>query len=86
MVKNRSAYKTLIRSKRFQYDKNQTKRLEEARVKNAKEYWKLLKGLSTKKASSLNVSHFEEYFRAINNPTQYFFSPTTTQSILMNVI
>ena len=75
MVKNRSAYKTLIRSKRFQYDKNQTKRLEEARVKNAKEYWKLLKGLSTKKASRLNVSHFEEYFRAINNPDSVFFQP-----------
>ena len=38
-------------------------------------YWKLLKGLSTKKASRLNVSHFEEYFRAIINPDSVFFQP-----------
>ena len=44
MVKSRSAYKQLIRRKRYQYDKKQTQKLENARFKNAKEYWKLLKG------------------------------------------
>ena len=38
MVENRSAYKKLLRKKRYQYDKNQTQKLEEARFKNTKEY------------------------------------------------
>ena len=42
MVKSRRAYKQLIRKKRYHYDKEQTKTLEESRFKNAKEYWKLL--------------------------------------------
>ena len=75
MVENRSAYKKLIRRKRFYYDKKQTKTLEEARFKNAKEYWKLLKGIGVKKTSNLNVSHFEEYYKAINNPDSVFFQP-----------
>jgi len=39
----RSAYKTCIRKQRFMYDKTQTKRLEQARYKNAKQYWNMLK-------------------------------------------
>ena len=75
MVENRSAYKKLLRKKRYQYDKNQTQKLEEARFKNAKEYWKLLKGLCPRKSSNLNVSHFENYFKAVNNPDSVFFQP-----------
>ena len=75
MVKSRSAYKQLIRRKRYQYDKKHTQKLENARFKNAKEYWKLLKGSSHNKRSSLHVTHFEEYFRAINNPDSHFFQP-----------
>ena len=75
MVKNRSTYKQLIRKKRYQYDKKETQKQEEARFKNAKEYWKLLKGLCPEKSSNLNVSHFENYFKAINNPDSVFFQP-----------
>ena len=75
MVKSRSAYKQLIRRKRYQYDKKQTQKLENARFKNAKEYWKVLKVSSNNKRSSLHVTHFEEYFRAINNPDSHFFQP-----------
>ena len=48
---------------------------EEARFKNAKEYWKLLKGICIKKTSNLNVSHLEEYLKAVNNPNSVFFQP-----------
>ena len=41
MVKSRSAY-----------DKKQTHEIEDARLKNAKEYWKLLKGLWYNKSST----------------------------------
>ena len=86
MVKSRSAYKQLIRRKRYQYDKKQTQKLENARFKNAKEYWKLLKGSSHNKRSSLHVTHFEEYFREINNPDSHFFSLMMTFWNLMNAI
>ena len=74
MVKSRSAYKQYNRRKRYQNNKKQTQKLENARFKNAKEYWKLLKGSSHNKRNSLHVTHFEEYFRAINNPDSHFFS------------
>lgn len=76
MINSRSKYKSLIRCKRYEYDKQRTKKLESVRLKNAKEYWKMLKGLSCpKKSSSLNASHFTDYFKALNNPNSVFFQP-----------
>ena len=75
LVKARSDYKNIIRNKKCEYNNSQTKKLECVRYKNAKEYWKMLKGLTTPNNSkSLNTSHFADYFKSINNPQSEFFS------------
>ena len=43
MVTARTLYKRALRKARFVFDSNETKRLNDLRFKNAKEYWKLLK-------------------------------------------
>ena len=45
MCKARSEYKHVIRKKRFESRKENTSKLLKARVSNAKDYWKLLKGV-----------------------------------------
>ena len=76
MTTSRSQYKALIRSKKLSYDNNQTHKLEALRYKNAKEYWRLLKGLVQPATSSnLNTTQFYNYFRAINNPDSVFYQP-----------
>ena len=44
MIHARSEYKSTLRKKKFVYYKNETKRLEMARLSDANEYWKMLKG------------------------------------------
>ena len=74
LTKARTDYKNIIRNKKREYDKYQTKKLEENRFKNAKDYWKLLKGSCTpNKSKSLNATHFAKYFKSINNPESVFF-------------
>lgn len=46
LSKRRSEYKTLIRNKKLQHDKQQTSKHETARFKNAKLYLKMLKEAS----------------------------------------
>ena len=55
MVRTRSQYKSLLRSKKIQYDDTQTKKLNQLKVNNAKEYWKLLKNASLKSQTSLLI-------------------------------
>ena len=55
--------------------RNKHKNLRMRVLKIPKMYWKLLKGLSYNKPSSLHVTHFEKDFRAINNPDSVFFHP-----------
>ena len=75
MTKSRTEYKTLLRSKRYQYDKHETEKLVQARYKNAKLYWNMLKNSQNGKNTSLNVSlsQFEQYFKSINNPESVFY-------------
>ena len=56
MVKARSEYKTTLRKARYDYDKKKTMRLENARFKNAKLYWNLLKVQMTKFYISVSSS------------------------------
>ncbi|XP_060553306.1 myosin-8-like, partial [Ruditapes philippinarum] len=44
MVKARGEYKKTVRKKKFLYDKDQSKKLENERILNAKAYWKMLRG------------------------------------------
>ena len=64
----RSVYKTCIRKQRFMYDKTQTKQLEQARYKNAKQYWNMLKQTAGVNNANISLSVFEQYFRFVNNP------------------
>ena len=75
MVKARSDYKTTLRKARYEYDKQKTLRFENARFKNAKLYWNLLKESAGVKPANIPLTDFEQYFKAINNPVDPFYSP-----------
>ena len=70
---------------KYAYDKLQTNKLENARLKNAKEYWKMLKGtFSTNKSKSLTSDKFADYFKAINDPNDRFFFQPDEDVLLFN--
>ena len=74
MVQARSEYKKVLRQSRYAYRKLETQKLEKARYKNAKDYWKLLKKVCSSNApKTLTSQHFADYFKAINNPDSTFF-------------
>ena len=75
MVKARSNYKSIIRKCRLNYDKERTKKFVDAKFKNAKMYWNMLKELAHVKPANIPLSSFEQYFRSINNPLDPFYSP-----------
>jgi len=54
------------------YDKTQTKRLEQARYKNAKQYGNMLKQTAGVNNANISLSVFEHYFRCINDPQNRF--------------
>ena len=77
MVRARSDFKTEVRKFKLEQDKAKTKRLVDAKYKNVKEHWKLLKNaanLNTGVAKNISSNKFAEYFKAINNPDDIFFS------------
>lgn len=75
MSKARSEYKIAIRKARYSFDKQKTERLENARFKNARLYWNLLKETAGIKPSNISLTSFETYFKAVNNPIDPFYSP-----------
>ena len=74
MVKARTEYKKCIRLCRYRYDKQNTDKLLNARFKNAKLYWSMLKQSAGVKRANIPLTDFEQYFRAINNPDDRFFN------------
>ena len=75
MVKARSEYKTVLRKCKYEYDKKPTDRFINAKFKNAKLYWNLLKSSAGVKPASIPLSSFEQYFKAVNNPQDPFYTP-----------
>ena len=77
MVNGTTSYTKFIRKKKDNYNRNKTMKIEANRYQNAKEYWSLLKGLSSqsKTTNKLDTSDFYEYFKAVNNPDSIFFQP-----------
>ena len=75
MVSARSEFKTSLRHARYRYDQLQTQKLNESKHKNAKAYWKLLKGASNISKPNLSRSNFAAYFKAVNNPDSAFYTP-----------
>ena len=66
-----------IRKKKFIYDKDQSYKLENVRTKNAKTYWRMLRGSIVNKNNKCNLSSndFQQYFKAINDPESIFYQP-----------
>ena len=76
LTTSRTEYKKCIRSSKKSFDNKQTIKLEKARFQNARDYWKLLKGVCTpQKSNSLTADMFTLYFKAINDPGDIFFQP-----------
>ena len=68
-LETRSDYKCTMRNSKYRYDKQRTLKLEKARFQNAKEYWKMLKGLTgNSTVNSLSADMLADYFKAINDP------------------
>ena len=70
--------KAEVRKFKFEQDKAKSKRLVDAKYRNAKEYWKLLKdaaNLNSGAAKNISSNEFAENFKAINNPDNIFFQP-----------
>ncbi|KAL4240483.1 hypothetical protein ACF0H5_001275 [Mactra antiquata] len=75
MCRARSQYKNIIRHCKFTFDKEQTTKLSNARHKNAKLYWSMLKQCAGVSKSNISLSVFEQYFKSVNNPDSQFFTP-----------
>ena len=75
MVSACSAFKKSLRVARYRYDCLQTQRLNELKHKNAKAYWKLLKGASNISQPNISLNNFAAYFKAVNNPDSVFYTP-----------
>ena len=75
LAKARSEYKCFIRKCRYNYDKDKTSQFVNTKYKNAKLYWNLLKDAAGIKPSNIQLSTFERYFNAINNPSDPFYRP-----------
>ena len=75
MTKARSEYKIAMRKARYDYDKKKTERLENARFKNARLYWNLLKETAGVKPANIPLTSFEQYFKAIYKALDPFYSP-----------
>ena len=74
MVRARTEYKNTVRRFNFDIDRQKSNKLINAKLKNAKEYWKLLKAsVSQPKPKSLSANDFDNYFKSINNPDDPFF-------------
>ena len=84
MVKARSEYKTVLRKCKYEYDKKKTESLINAKFKNAKLYWNLLKSSAGIKPGNIPLSSFEQYFKAVNNPDDHFYTPDDDVLFLMN--
>ena len=71
MVKARSDYKMTLHKARYTYDKEKTKRFEDAKFKNAKLYWNLLKESAGIKPTNIPMTTF----KAIRNPLDPYYFP-----------
>jgi len=74
LCKSRSEYKTIIRNKKYNVRKANTDKLINARLNNAKLYWKLLKDNTTPvKRPIISADNFAIYFKSINNADDRFY-------------
>ena len=74
-VCRREDNKAILRKCRYEYDRKKTSRFVNAKYKDARLYWNLLKETAGIKSTSVPLSSFEQYFRAVNNPADRFYNP-----------
>ena len=66
MVRARTEYKNAVRKYNFEKDRQKSIKLLNAKYKNAKQYWKLLKeSVTGPKCSNLSATDFANYFKSI---------------------
>ena len=69
MVDARSGFKNLARKCRREHDANQTEKLRRAKLDNANDYWKWLKGKAKpQKIRSISDTDIYDYLVKISNP------------------
>ena len=74
LIKSRTEYRNTVRKYNFEQDRMKTTKLLNAKFKDAKEYWKLLKeSVVSPKPKNISVDLFDKYFKTINNPEDPFF-------------
>ena len=59
----------------YEYDRDKTNTFINAKNKNAKLYWNMLKETANVKQANIPLSSFEEYFKAVNNPSDPYYAP-----------
>jgi hypothetical protein len=74
MAKARNAFRKCARACRYKFDKEKADALLRARRSNAKENWKLLKGVTPLPKCNIAKNDFAEYFAAVNNPDDHFYN------------
>ena len=76
MVKSRTEYENAVRNINYEMERQKSFKLLNVIVKNAKEYWKLLKSsVVHPNAKYISLVDFEDYFKSVNNPEDAFFQP-----------
>ena len=76
MITARSEYKKELRSFNYRKGIERTNKLVNVKLKDAKQYWKLLKDSTTQNnPKNITSNSFSEYFKAINNPDDSVFQP-----------
>ena len=84
MVKAGTDFKAEVRKFKLELNRVKSKRLVDAKYKNAKEYWKLLKdatNINTNTSKNVSADRFAKYFKAINNPDDAFFFSARRRSV-----
>ena len=76
MVSSRTSYKKYKDNMLNKYETKETKKLLEARLKNIKAYWDMLKG-KTNKDTSYKISNndFKEFYMKLSDPGDEFYTP-----------
>ena len=79
MVKARNKFKNRVRKCKKLYEIKETSKLEMAKLKNAREYWKLLKGNKKEASHQISAQEFYNYFHKIFNAD--YNAPNTVPKI-----
>ena len=75
MIKAHTEYNNTVRKFNFGRDRQKRLKLINAKLKNAKEYWKLLKNsVAQTKARNVSIVNFESYFKQ-STTLKFFFQP-----------